>query len=213
MIRVVIVDDQTLVRSGIASLLGMSDKVEVVGEAGDGESVLYLIPQLSPDVVLMDIRMPGLSGLDVIRRLQADGEEVPRTILLTTFEDQDSLQQAIRLGAKGYLLKDVTLDNLLASLELVMAGQSVFDHRINHNTRSVSAASATETSLGDAYDLTAREINILELMAEGASNKEIASRLDLKMGTVKNYVSSVLLKLGVRDRTQAVIKIKEEGWF
>ncbi|MGM0563193.1 MAG: response regulator [Pseudomonadota bacterium] len=213
MIRVVIVDDQTLVRSGIASLLGMSDKVEVVGEAGDGESALYLIPQLSPDVVLMDIRMPGLSGLDVIRRLQADGEEVPRTILLTTFEDQDSLQQAIRLGAKGYLLKDVTLDNLLASLELVMAGQSVFDHRINHNARSVSAASATETSLGDAYDLTAREINILELMAEGASNKEIASRLDLKMGTVKNYVSSVLLKLGVRDRTQAVIKIKEEGWF
>ena len=213
MIRVVIVDDQTLVRHGIANLLGMSDKVEVVGEAGDGESALYLIPQVSPDVVLMDIRMPGLSGLDVLRKLRASDDNTPPVILLTTFEDQDTLQQAIRLGAKGYLLKDVTLDNLLASLELVMAGQSVFDNRINHRTDDVSAASRSQASLGDAYDLTAREVNILELMSEGASNKEIAFRLDLKMGTVKNYVSSVLLKLGVRDRTQAVIKIKEEGWF
>lgn len=212
MIRVVIVDDQTLVRHGISNLLAMSDKVDVVGEAGDGESAIYLIQQMQPDVVLMDIRMPGLSGVDVLRKLKAQNIQTP-VILLTTFEDRESLQHAIRLGAKGYLLKDVSLDNLISSLDLVMSGQSVFDNRIQNTPGESVVEPRAQASLEDMYELTAREVSILELVTSGASNKEIASRLDLRMGTVKNYVSSILLKLGVRDRTQAVIKIKEEGWF
>lgn len=212
MIRVLIVDDQTLIRHGISNLLSMSDKVEVVGDAGDGESALYLIEQVSPDIVLMDVRMPGLSGLDILRKMNAQGFDIP-VVMLTTFEDKESLHQAIKLGAKGYLLKDVSLDNLISSIELVMSGQSVFDNRINAEASAEAPVNKAQTSFEEMYELTSRELTITQLIAGGASNKEIASQLDLKMGTVKNYVSSILLKLDVRDRTQAVIKIKEEGWL
>ncbi len=212
MIRIIIVDDQALVRHGISNLLSMSDKVEVVGDAGDGDGALYLIGQLSPDIVLMDVRMPGMSGLDVLRKLNAKGSVVP-VLMLTTFEDRESLQHAIQLGAKGYLLKDVSLDNLISSIELVVSGQSVFDSRINADELPSSNENNTHASFEEMYELTQRELSIVELVVAGASNKEIAAQLDLKMGTVKNYVSSILLKLDVRDRTQAVIKVKEEGWL
>ena len=212
MIRIIIVDDQTLVRHGISNLLSMSDKVEVVGDAGDGDGALYLIGQLSPDIVLMDVRMPGMSGLDVLRKLNAQGRAVP-VLMLTTFEDRESLQHAIQLGAKGYLLKDVSLDNLISSIELVVGGQSVFDSRINADELPSPNEKNIHASFEEMYELTQRELSIVELVVAGASNKEIAAQLDLKMGTVKNYVSSILLKLDVRDRTQAVIKVKEEGWL
>lgn len=210
MIRILIVDDQTLIRQGISNLLSMSDKVEVVGDSGDGEGALYLAGQVSPDIILMDVRMPSMSGLDVLRKLNAQGSQIP-VLMLTTFEDSGSLQQAIKLGAKGYLLKDVSLDNLISSIELVVGGQSVFDSRIN--TDKAKATNTQHASFEEMYELTHRELTIVELVVAGASNKEIAAHLDLKMGTVKNYVSSILLKLDVRDRTQAVIKIKEEGWL
>ena len=133
--------------------------------------------------------------------------------MLTTFEDRESLQHAIQLGAKGYLLKDVSLDNLISSIELVVSGQSVFDSRINADELPSSNENNTHASFEEMYELTQRELSIVELVVAGASNKEIAAQLDLKMGTVKNYVSSILLKLDVRDRTQAVIKVKEEGWL
>lgn len=213
MIRVVIVDDQTLIRQGICNLLRMSDKAEVVGDAGDGKSALYLIEQTSPDVVLMDVRMPDMNGLDVLRAMRANNDNTP-VMMLTTFEDQESLHQATTLGANGYLLKDVSLDNLISSIELVLNGQSVFDNRINADMPIANEAQPNQlVSLEEKYELTKRELTIVELIVSGASNKEIAGTLDLKMGTVKNYVSSILLKLDVRDRTQAVIRIKEEGWL
>lgn len=212
MIRVLLVDDQTLIRQGISNLLSMSDKVEVVGDAADGESALYLIDQLSPDVILMDVRMPGLSGLDVLRKLQAQACSTP-VVMLTTFEDRASLNEAIEHGAKGFLLKDVSLDNLIASIELVVSGQSVFDDRIKTQGKTDGAMKQSHASFEEMYELTKRELAIVELVVGGASNKEIAAQLNLKMGTVKNYVSSILLKLDVRDRTQAVIKVKEEGWY
>lgn len=212
MIRILIVDDQTLIRHGISNLLSMSDKVEVVGDSGDGEGAIYLVGQLSPDIILMDVRMPGMSGLDVLRKLRAQGSQVP-VLMLTTFEDKESLQQAIQLGAKGYLLKDVSLDNLISSIELVVGGQSVFDSRINADKLPAPNKKSAHASFEEMYELTQRELSIVELVVSGASNKEIASQLNLKMGTVKNYVSSILLKLDVRDRTQAVIKVKEEGWL
>jgi DNA-binding NarL/FixJ family response regulator len=212
MIRILIVDDQTLIRHGISNLLSMSDKVEVVGDSGDGDGALYLVNQLSIDIILMDVRMPGMSGLDVLRKLNAQGSTVP-VLMLTTFEDKESLRQAIKLGAKGYLLKDVSLDNLISSIELVVGGQSVFDNRINAGDSQVKSKGSAHASFEEMYELTHRELTIVELVVAGASNKEIAAQLNLKMGTVKNYVSSILLKLNVRDRTQAVIKIKEEGWL
>jgi DNA-binding NarL/FixJ family response regulator len=212
MIRILIVDDQTLIRHGISNLLSMSDKVEVVGDSGDGEGALYLVNQVSPDVILMDVRMPGMSGLDVLRKLNAQGSQIP-VLMLTTFEDRESLQQAIKLGAKGYLLKDVSLDNLISSIELIVGGQSVFDSRISTDKVQAKKTSNAHASFEEMYELTQRELTIVKLVVSGASNKEIAAQLDLKMGTVKNYVSSILLKLDVRDRTQAVIKVKEEGWL
>jgi len=212
MIRILIVDDQTLIRHGISNLLSMSDKVEVVGDSGDGEGALYLVNQLSPDVILMDVRMPGMSGLDVLRQLNAQGSQIP-VLMLTTFEDRESLQQAIKLGAKGYLLKDVSLDNLISSIELIVGGQSVFDSRISTDKVQAKKTGNAHASFEEMYELTQRELTIVQLVVSGASNKEIAAQLDLKMGTVKNYVSSILLKLDVRDRTQAVIKVKEEGWL
>lgn len=212
MIRILIVDDQDLIRHGISNLLSMSNKVEVVGDSGDGEGALYLASQLTPDIILMDVRMPGMSGLDVLRKLNAQGNQVP-VLMLTTFEDKESLQHAIKLGAKGYLLKDVSLENLISSIELVVGGQSVFDSRIDVNKFPEANKRNIHASFEEMYELTQRELSIIELVVGGASNKEIAAQLNLKMGTVKNYVSSILLKLDVRDRTQAVIKIKEEGWL
>ncbi len=211
MIDIVLVDDQTLVRQGIGNLLSMSDKVRVVGDAADGQQALQLIAALQPDIVLLDVRMPTLSGLDVLRKLKAQGCTIP-VVMLTTFADRESLQTAVELGAKGYLLKDVSLDNLIASIELVVSGQAVFDHRIQGRDAG-EETSAAQASLEERYELTRREITILEQLAAGVSNREIASQLGLKMGTVKNYVSSILLKLDVRNRTQVALKMKEEGWL
>ncbi len=211
MIRVCLVDDQTLVRQGVRSLLELCDEIEVVGEAADGRSAVELIPQLDPDVVLLDMRMPGMSGLEVLKELnQAD--QLPPTIILTTFDDDQMVLAGIKAGAKGYLLKDVSLDELVGGVKTVAGGGSVVRPAVTQRLLKGLEGMRTEFSSLDRPDpLTERETEILRLMAGGYSNKEIANSLGVAEGTVKNHVSNILSKLGVRDRTRAVLKAFELG--
>ncbi len=211
MIRVVVVDDQTLVRSGIRGLLELDGSLQVVGEAGDGEAALDLIAATRPDVVLLDIRMPGLSGLDVLKALRARGT-LPPTLLLTTFDDDEALLAGMRAGAKGFLLKDISLERLLDAIRNVAAGATLFRPAITERAlRNLQEAAPPFPRLTLPDPLTARETEVLALMAGGFNNREIAEALDLSEGTAKNHVSSILSKLGVRDRTRAVLRGLELG--
>ena len=211
MITVCLVDDQTLVRQGVRSLLELSDEIEVIGEAADGRIAVDLIPQLDPDVVLLDMRMPEMSGLEVLQALGQSGQ-LPPTIILTTFDDDELVLAGIKAGAKGYLLKDVSLDELVGSVKTVSAGGSVVRPAVTQRLLKGLEGIRTEFSSLDRPDpLTDRETEILRLMAGGYSNKEIANSLGVAEGTVKNHVSNILSKLGVRDRTRAVLKAFELG--
>jgi DNA-binding NarL/FixJ family response regulator len=212
MISVMLVDDQNLVRMGVRSLLELAGEIEVVAEAADGAEAIRTIPEVAPDVVLLDMRMPGLSGVDVLRRLNDSGQ-LPPTIILTTFDDDDLVLAGIRHGAKGYLLKDVALEDLVAAIKTVAAGGSIVKPAVTERLLKGLADLNTEFSALDRPDpLTERETEILRLMAGGYSNKEIASSLGVAEGTVKNHVSNILSKLGVRDRTRAVLKAFELGF-
>lgn len=211
MIRVFLVDDQTLVRQGVRALLGLSDEIEVVGEASDGAQAVEKVPALKPDVMLLDMRMPNLSGLDVLHALGAQGH-LPPTIILTTFDDDQLVVAGVRAGARGYLLKDVSLAQLVDAVRTVAAGGSLVAPVVTQ--RLLTSLQGLETSFAslDRPDpLTERETEILRLMAGGFSNKEIANSLGVAEGTVKNHVSNILSKLGVRDRTRAVLKAFEMG--
>lgn len=211
MISVFLVDDQTLVRQGVRSLLELSDEIKVVAEASDGREAMSAIPQVKPDVVLMDMRMPEMNGLETIKVL-ASRNMLPPTIILTTFDDDEFVLEGISAGAKGYLLKDVSLDELVNAVKTVADGGSLVKPVVTQRLRDRIASSPTKVDYGslEAPDpLTDRELEILRLMAGGYSNKEIASTLHVAEGTVKNHVSNVLSKLGVRDRTRAVLKALE----
>jgi len=213
MIRVMLVDDQNLVRKGVRSLLELSAEIEVVAEASDGAEALRTIPQVKPDVVLLDMRMPGLSGVDVLRRLN-DAGELPPTIILTTFDDDELVLTGIRNGARGYLLKDVSLEQLVNAIRTVAAGGTIVKPAVTERLLKGLEGLHTEFSSLDRPDpLTERETEILRLMAGGYSNKEIANSLGVAEGTVKNHVSNILSKLGVRDRTRAVLKAFELGFI
>lgn len=204
MIRVFLVEDQTLVREGIRSLLGLLGDVEVVGEASDGEEALAKVPPLAPDVLLLDVRLPGRSGLEVLAEL---GAGAPPTLLLTTFDDSAVVLEGMRLGARGYLLKDVTLERLAEAIRRLAAGgnliqPSVTDYVARHLPGMPGAPGASP----DFEPPTERETAILRLLAGGYSNREIAAALGIAEGTVKNHISNLLPKLRVRDRTQAVLK-------
>jgi DNA-binding NarL/FixJ family response regulator len=203
MIRVVLVDDQTLVRQGIRSLLELAGDIAIVAEASDGEDGVAVITRERPDVVLLDVRMPRKGGLDVLRELQA-AHALPPTILLTTFDDDEALIEAVKTGARGYLLKDVSLEQLTEAIRAVAAGGTVIG--LEHVRRDFDALSPPDP-------LTKRETEILRLMAGGYSNREIAEALGTAEGTVKNHASSILSKLGVRDRTRAVLKALELGYL
>ena len=210
-VSVCLVDDQTLVRQGIRSLLELSDDIRIVGEAADGAQALDLIPQTKPDVVLLDMRMPGMSGLDVLTALGARGE-VPPTIILTTFDDDQLVLAGLKAGARGYLLKDVSLEQLVDAVKAVASGGSLVQPVVTQRLLSGLERMQNEfTSLDRPDPLTERETEILRLMAGGYSNKEIANSLGVAEGTVKNHVSNILSKLGVRDRTRAVLKAFEIG--
>jgi DNA-binding NarL/FixJ family response regulator len=209
-IRVCLVEDQTLVRQGIKSLLALAKDIEVVAEAVDGEDALRVIPEARPDVVLLDVRMPKKNGLEVLETLAAKGA-LPPTIILTTFDDDQVVLDGVKAGAKGFLLKDVSLEELTGAIRSVAAGETLIRFtaadRILAGLRDRPRVPATD--LPEA--LTERETEVLQLLAGGYSNREIAAALHVAEGTVKNHTSSILSKLGVRDRTRAVLKALERG--
>lgn len=211
MIRVLLVDDQNLVRQGVRSLLGLADDIEVVAEASDGRQAVDLAQSLIPDVMLLDMRMPGMNGIDVLNSLQAL-ECQPPTIILTTFDDEELVLAGLKAGARGFLLKDVALDVLLSGVRDVAAGKSMVRPVVTQRLlKGLNSLQADFSSLEQPDPLTERETEILRLMAGGYSNKEIANALNVAEGTVKNHVSNVLSKMGVRDRTRAVLKALEAG--
>jgi DNA-binding NarL/FixJ family response regulator len=212
MIKLMVVDDQMLVREGIKSLLALSDKLNVVAEAENGQVALEQ-QQLHPDidVILMDIRMPIKSGIEALNELSSI-DNTPPVIMLTTFDDHESVVRAIKAGAKGYLLKDVSLDTLVNSIETVHAGNTLIQPAITERLiAGLQGKNAEFESAQSPEPLSKRETEILRLMAAGCSNKEMAQSLFKSEGTIKNQVSSILSKLGVRDRTRAVLKAIEQG--
>ena len=209
MIKVMLVDDQNLVRKGVRSLLELSSEIEVVAEAADGAEAIRMIPEVNPDVVLLDMRMPGLSGLDVLRDLAGKGT-LPATIILTTFDDDELVLAGIQSGARGYLLKDVALADLVNAIRTVAEGGSIVKPAVTQRLlKGLENLQNQFSSLEQPDPLTERETEILRLMAGGYSNKEIANSLGVAEGTVKNHVSNILSKMGVRDRTRAVLKAFE----
>ena len=209
MIRVCLVDDQTLVRQGVRSLLELSSNIRVIAEASDGKQAVEVIPQIKPDVVLLDMRMPVMSGLETLQHL-SERNELPPTIILTTFDDDQLVLAGIKAGARGYLLKDVSLEQLVTAIETVASGGSLVQPVMTQRLLSGLEHMQNEfVSLDRPDPLTERETEILRLMAGGYSNKEIANSLGVAEGTVKNHVSNILSKLGVRDRTRAVLKAFE----
>jgi len=210
---VLIADDQALVRAGFRKLLESEPGVEVVGEAADGHDAVEKGRWLRPDLILMDIRMPLLDGIEATRRLTADGGDAMRVLILTTFGLDDYVYDALRAGASGFMLKDAPPEELLAAVEIVANGDALIAPPVTRAVieefvrRSPSSAKAAS----DLDELTAREREVLELLARGLSNAEIASRLVVSDGTVKTHVAHVLSKLDLRDRVQAVILAYETG--
>ncbi len=211
-IKVLIADDQALVRSGFRMILESRDDLEVVGEAGDGEQAIRLAGQTRPDVVLMDVRMPGLDGISATARLTAAADP-PKVIILTTYDLEEPLYAALRAGASGFLLKDVRPADLVEAIRVVAGGDALLAPTATRRlldrflVTDVTPAAAS----GSLDRLTEREREVLTLLARGASNAEIADRLTVTEATVKTHVSAVLRKLGVRDRVQAVVLAYDLG--
>jgi DNA-binding NarL/FixJ family response regulator len=213
MIRVVLVDDQTLVRRGLRALLDLAGDIVVIAEAGDGVEGAAVIRRERPDVVLLDVRMPKASGLDLLRDLRR-ADELPPTILLTTFDDDEALLEGVKAGARGYLLKDVSLEQFTGAIRAVAAGETLIRPAVTERVlRGLEHVRRDFEALEPPDPLTKREIEILRLMAGGYSNREIAEALGTAEGTIKNHASSILSKLGVRDRTRAVLKALERGYI
>ena len=204
MIRVLLADDQRVVREGLGTLLGLLDGIELVGTAADGEEAVALAAEHDPDVVLMDLRMPRVDGVEAIRRLTALGER-PRAIALTTYADDASVLGALRAGARGYLTKDAGADQIRAAVLAVARGEAAIDPAVQHHI----LAALTEPELPDG--LTPREAEVLQLIAEGLTNAEIAERLVVTPATVKSHVNHIFAKAGVRDRAQAVVYAYSHG--
>lgn len=209
-IKVMLVDDQQLLREGIKSLLAISDKVEVIAEAADGTQVLPTLQQCQPDVMLLDVSMPKMDGIQVLKQLQQQGISLP-TIILTTFDDHEYIVEGLKAGARGYLLKDVSLQKLVDAIELVAAGGVLHQPVLSETLMTRLIQPESQITDKDTDELTARELQVLGLMANGCSNKEIADVLYKSEGTIKNHVSNILAKLGVRDRTRAVLLAMERG--
>ena len=209
-VRVLVVDDQALFREALGTLLDARPEVEVVGEAGDGHQALERAAALAPDVVLMDLHMPVLDGIGATRRLRVEQPGV-RVLALTTFDDDEDVFAALRAGALGYLLKDVSADRLVEAVQAAARGESVLQPSV------AAKVVARFAQLDDAprarpqplvVPLSDRELDVLRLLADGRSNREIATALFLAEGTVKNHVTNVLAKLGARDRTQAALRAR-----
>lgn len=236
MIRVLVVDDQALVRGGFRTILDSEDGIEVVGEASNGDEAITRVAELAPDVVCMDVQMPGMDGLEATRRITADAASAAAVLVLTTFNREDYLFAALEAGASGFLLKNSSPEQLIEAVQVVARGDALLSPDVTRRvieavsarvvapTTARAADSAPETSdpASSATELpvsgeeplatlTSREREVLELLAEGISNAEIAERLWVGEATVKTHVSKVLMKLGLRDRVHAVVYAYEHG--
>lgn len=220
-IRVLLVDDQALFREGLRTLLSVWDDIDIVGEAADGNAAVARVAELQPDVVLMDLRMPVLDGVQATRQI-ARRTPQSKVIVLTTFDDDDTIFDALRAGAVGYLLKDVSSTKLVEAIRTTAAGESFLQPsvaakllaefaRLTPPSAEQPAATAAEPNAALAEPLSGREQEILVHLAAGLTNREIAARVYLAEGTVKNYVTSILGKLEARDRTQAALRARELG--
>jgi NarL family two-component system response regulator LiaR len=211
-VRVLICDDQTVVREGLAAILSTDPEIQVVGLAGNGQDALALVAEMEPDVVLMDLKMPVLNGVQATQRLQQSHPAV-NVLVLTTYADDQWVLDAVRAGAAGYLLKDTRRDLLVSAIKGTAEGQSYLDPAIAGKVMQQAATSPEQIRqrLPEAEALTEREQEVLALLAQGHSNPEIARRLHLAAGTVRNYVSVIFQKLGVSDRTQAAVVAVQHG--
>ena len=214
-IRILLVDDQRLMRDGLRILLEMEPEFDVVGEAENGRTALDAYEELGPDVVLMDVRMPEMDGVEAIRQLR-QRDAGAKVIILTTFDDDEYVFDGLRAGAMGYLLKDVSGDELAGAIRTVAAGNALIDPSVTRKVVAEFARLTTADSTSRPKTLTEKPLNdreqeILKLLAQGLTNREIAGRLHLAEGTVKNYVSNLLGKIDARDRTHAVIRAQELG--
>lgn len=205
-IRVMLAEDQNLVRQGICSLLELSENIEVVGQVEDGSGVVEGIGKCNPDVLLLDIRMPKMSGIEALHAMNRKGIVVP-AIILTTFDDNRLVLEGLEAGAKGFLLKDVSLDSLVNAIEKVYQGETLVQPAITERIlKGLSSFASGLESVATVTEPSTKELEVLRLMAGGYSNKEISLAVHKSEGTVKNQVSSILEKLDVRDRTQAVLR-------
>ncbi|CDR09664.1 response regulator [Streptomyces iranensis] len=214
-IRVLIADDQMMVRQGFTVLLNAEPDMEVVGQAVDGADAIAQVAELAPDVVLMDIRMPGVGGIEATRRLTEAADTTVKILVLTTFDLDEYVYEALRAGASGFLLKDASADELAHAVRVVAAGDALLAPNITKRLigefSRVTAAAPRGPLRARAGDLTERETEVLTLIAQGLSNAEIAARLVVAEQTVKTHVSRILFKLGLRDRTQAAVFAYETG--
>ena len=213
-IRVLLADDQQLMREGLRVLLDLTPDIRVIGEAGDGAEAVERAQQLCPDVVLMDVRMPRLDGVAATRRLHDTCPEV-KVIILTTFDDDEYVFEGLRAGAVGYLLKDTPSEQLFAAIRAAARGEAFIQPSVARKVVAEFARLTGRKRRRSAQPLveplSAREMEVLALVAEGLSNREIGERLFITAGTVKNHVSNILSKLNVRDRTQALLRAQELG--
>lgn len=213
MIKILFAENQTIVRRGIVGLLDLTPDIRVVSEAGDGNEALDLIRKVRPDVALLDIRMPKRSGIEVLQELNRLGEAVP-TVFLTTFDEDPLFFQAVQAEARGFLLKDVSLERLAETIRAVAAGETVLQPALTERVvRAVRRQGTDFETSPNPSRLTPRELDVLQLVAGGYSNQEIAISLRMSTGSVKNHVSSILAKLGARDRTRAVLRAIELGYL
>jgi DNA-binding NarL/FixJ family response regulator len=213
-IRILLVDDQALVRAGFRMILDAETAMEVVGEASDGREAIDQVRALRPEIVLMDIRMPDLDGLEATRRILASGDEAPKILMLTTFDLDEYVYEALRAGASGFLLKDTPPEQLVAAIEVISQGEALLSPTITRRVISEfvkGTGPKPQAQFPRLQDLTAREREVLTLIARGLSNAEIAKTLFVSETTVKTHVARILMKLGLRDRVQAVVLAYESG--
>jgi DNA-binding NarL/FixJ family response regulator len=210
MIRILIADDHPLVRSGMRALLTAAEDLEVVGEAATGEEAISLAAALQPDVIVMDLRMPGINGIEATRRIMQSHPHM-RILVVTLFEDDDSVFAALRAGARGYILKEANEVEVLRAIRAVGGGDAIFSSTIAQRLLGFFAAPRSAALAAPFPDLTDREREILTLIAQGRSNSEIAQTLVISLKTVRNYISSIFSKLQVADRAQAILRAREAG--
>ncbi|PSM44706.1 DNA-binding response regulator [Streptomyces dioscori] len=213
MTRVLLTDDQPLIRHGLRVLIADHPRLEVAGEAGNGEEAVRLAAQLAPDVVMMDIRMPGMDGIEATRRITASSGTPPKVLVLTTFDDDEYVYGALRAGASGFLVKDMDMDQILTAIEIVAAGDALIAPSVTRRLIAEFAArpAAAQPPPRSVEGITAREEEVLTLVGGGLSNAEIAARLHISVATAKAHIGRLLTKLDARDRVQLVIMAYESG--